>query len=154
LPPTWQTFARACAAPSSGDGCNNETTCLPEPETPYRDTLCVSQPGDVACPAAYPEKRTFFDTVYVDTRDCSDCACGAPEGGACNPTIAFYSDAGTCTQLVAHIDAQSCKDVPGNPTIHGRESLSASITPGACEPDGGEAIGSVTAQNPVTFCCQ
>lgn len=114
------------------------------------------QPGDVACPAEFPQKTLYY-TDATDTRSCADaCNCTA-SGGSCKSVVTSYSsstcDVGTSigtknvfsTQELCVI-ADSIQSI--QPSAPGVEQ------PGTCTPGGGATpVGSVKESGEATVCC-
>ena len=152
---SWKTFVRACGFGVSA--CANAgALCVPTAEPPPGFSQCIYQPGQHECPSGYPDRRVFYDEVS-DSRQCSVCACGAPEGGDCSATIIAYKDA-LCAVLAAgrtiHLKG-ACSDISENAGLGSKMVLAApKYEPGACEPSGGELTGSLELKGPTTFCCQ
>lgn len=157
--PTWGTFARAClgngftmACPDPGDYC--APTAEPPPEG---FSQCVFQKGDFACPPAYPSKHVFYEGA-TDLRECSECACGAPEGGVCTAKVTVYSGPTCASGMEAILPAGSmdpqCYDILAGTSLASKQADQVGYLPGACEPSGGEPAGPVELLGPGTFCCQ
>ena len=161
LPPksgeaSWKTFARACSL--------NVSPCL-EPAAPCVSTAppppgfsqCTYQQGEHECPWDYPSRRVFYDEIS-DSRHCSECSCGLPKGGDCTAYVALYKDA-TCTTVVGARSVNSktilgCGDLTAGNALRGKTATTPLYEPGACDPSGGEVLGSVELRGPSTFCCQ
>ena len=157
--PTWGTFARACLGngftmpcPDPGDYC--APTAAPPPDG---FSQCVFQKGDFTCPLDYPSKHVFYEGA-IDQRECTECTCGAPEGGECTARVSVYKEAG-CTNLkqamfvVDSIDSQCANITAGTPLVS-KDADQLWYAPGVCEPSGGEPAGPVELLGPGTFCCQ
>jgi hypothetical protein len=102
---SWAAKAVACA-PDAHASCGRDgLLCVPEPpeRAPPPDGFrtCIFHAGDTACPPAYPVYRLFY-TAAEDTRACSPCACGEPEGASCSLMATAYSD-GACQVPVASV---------------------------------------------------
>jgi hypothetical protein len=155
-PFTWSNAARACLPTTEGKGCANDFACLPNAAAPF-GAVCISKLGDNACPAGsgYTTKKVFYDLDPTDTRACSDCSCGAPNGFSCTTAITTYSDT-ACTSANSTTDASmsACNSFVNNPAVGSYKSVSTTFTGGTCAASGGQAMGSVVPQNAVTFCCQ
>ncbi len=155
--PTWAIEGKACRAASSpATGCDAGKQCRPRPAAPFAPHVCVSKPGDLACPDPYSDKHLFY-TDFTDTRACTACTCGGANGGSCQITIHLYSDAGAgvcSTEDVAFVAGQ-CKNLTGNPAVYGRSSeISSPPSGGMCPVTGGGApIGGAAPTGPRTFCC-
>jgi len=155
IPPfSWSNAARACLPSTEGKGCANDFACLPNAPTPF-GAVCISKLGDNMCPAGsgYTTKKLFFDLDPMDTRACTECACGGPTGLSCNSSITTYSDP-NCGAAIATTAANACSTYPGNPTVGSYKSVSTVFTPGTCAASGGLPMGTAEPLNPVTFCCQ
>ena len=153
----WKTFARACGTGVSP--CQDpDARCIATAEPPPGYSQCIYQEGERECPSVYPNQRVFYDGIS-DSRRCSECSCGAPEGGECSAYVRVYQDA-LCTVLVAgHLvssDASwvACDDIVTSHALGGKTSTAPVYEPGTCEPSGGEQLGSVELLRPSTFCCQ
>ena len=155
-PFTWSNAARACLPTTEGKGCANDFACLPNTAAPF-GAVCISKLGDNVCPAGsgYTTKKVFYDLDPVDTRACSDCSCGAPNGLSCTTAITTYSD-NACASANSTTDANvnACNSLVNNPAVGSYKSVSTQFMGGACASSGGQAMGSVVPQNAVTFCCQ
>lgn len=154
----WAKLGHACGDSGAlGEGCNIGQACLPKPPMEFETGVCISQEGDIGCPAgAFTEKHVFFGEV-TDTRACTDdCSCGAPSGGTCPTTISLYSDLvqNTCNNLIAQFPAGGCMNLNGNPNVAGRKASAPGAPTGAtCTTSGGAATGTATPASPRTFCC-
>lgn len=146
-PPTWQRAGLACVGGGLGGGCSGKL-CTGKPLPPFEPGLCVWHSGDLTCPAAFPQKHAFVDSVN-DTRDCTGCSCGAPDA--------------TCA-VVTHVHSQSsCNgaqtDVPNDgscaPISGNLSSIDVTVTPSAsCAPAGGAPVGTVAEGSlRTTVCC-
>lgn len=153
-PFSWSNAARACLPSTEGKGCANDFACLPNAPSPF-GAICISKLGDNVCPAGsgYTAKKLFFDLDPVDTRACADCSCGSPAGLSCSSSITTYSDT-TCNTAIATTAASDCSTYPNNPAVGSYKSVSTQFSQSTCASSGGQAMGSVVPQNPVTFCCQ
>ena len=137
-----------CLPRAFGDACGEEAFCVPQSAT---TTYCISSEGDVPCPGGTTfGTRTVLFTGSVDTRECGGCGCDPPEG-TCNVRIEPFTedqclDPGT---EVFFADG-TCQNSSNN-----YESAIMSIvdTTGGCPAVGGDPMGELTPQNPVTICC-
>ena len=138
-----KTFARACGHGSSPSCGDPDAFCAAAVEPPPGFSQCIFQRGEHACPSGYLRRRVFHDDVS-DVRSCSECSCGPPEGGACASFVTAYDDA-TCTNGVqGHLMRQkvACHDSTST-ALASKTAMTPIYEPGACEPSGGELIGSV-----------
>src|SRR5262249_39641412 len=132
--------------------------CRPKPPAPFASHLCVSKPGDVACPtgSVYSDRQVFY-TDLNDSRGCSDCTCGAASGGSCQITIHLFSDPaqGVCSSEEVSFLAGQCQNLSGNPGVYGRTDVVTQAPAGGSCPvtGGGMATGTAVPESPRTFCC-
>ncbi|MEN9577785.1 MAG: hypothetical protein RJA70_794 [Pseudomonadota bacterium] len=151
----WGVSAQGCAPPvSNALGCDLGS-CIPNPPEEL-GPLCVSQVGDVDCPASFPRKQVFYRDVE-DTRACQ-CGCSvtcathvtAYTGDACMP------DPGTTATLVVADD--SCVPLPLDPSPSGPGALDDETrsfrTPAATCPAELQTTGGVSPTGAVTVCCE
>jgi len=149
-----KTFARACGL--KGSPCL-EALCVSTAPPPPGFSQCTYQQGEHECPWDYPNRRVFYDEI-TDSRHCSECSCGLPKGGDCTAYVTLYKDA-ACTALVGAQAVNSkiilgCSDLTSGNALCGKTATAPVYEPGACEPSGGQALGSVELLRPTTFCCQ
>jgi hypothetical protein len=137
-------------AGAPGLGCGNGQVCIPSTGTAG---ACISQTGDVACPAdaGYPTQHTI-GTAVTDTRGCSACACTF-DAGSCGGNLTLWTDT-ACSNNGTQIPAtDTCTKASGNNrTWRGYSYVSqttASCAGTPATPDGGVAFNSVT-----TVCCK
>ena len=151
---SWTTFVRACGFGVSVCA-NPDALCVPAAEPPPGFSQCIYQPGKHECPSSYPDRHVFYNEVN-DSRHCSACACGAPEGGNCSAFVESFQDA-FCTVLAAgrtiHLNG-ACSNLFENTGLGSKKATAPIYEPGVCEPSGGELTGSLELKGPSTFCCQ
>jgi hypothetical protein len=151
----WKTFARACNFGVSACSIPG-VICVPTAEPPPGFSQCIHQSGQHECPSDYPDRRVFYNEIS-DSRHCSECTCGVPKGGVCTAPLRMYQDA-SCMMVVtggSYSLTETCCDIPAGTDLLSKKVWTAPIyEPGACEPIGGEPIGSVDLNGPSTFCCQ
>jgi hypothetical protein len=156
-PPTWGTFARVCEGSAVG-ACADFDLCVPPPAPGFR--TCVVQAGVEDCSepwfAPYTEPHVFYQG-FEDSRGCSPCTCGAPDGGTCSAEVTIYTD-GVCMSpmyYAAPIDAAEpyCIDVNAALAFGSKSASPPVYVPGNCQPAGGVPGGTATPTSPTTFCC-
>lgn len=147
-PPAWQIAGLACWGGGFGGGCGANAACAPTAKAPFATSLCVFRSGDVACPAAFPQKHVFVNSVN-DTRGCSPCSCGAPTvtcaavttvhgGPNCNGASTQVPNDGSCVNVGS---SGSSIDVAVTKT-------------GGCVANGGQPTGTLQeGQIKTTVCC-
>lgn len=161
----WSKFARACDVEMPAGGLPR-SICLPNKPLPPGFQLCIFYNGDHACPNDEPgniftEQHVFYQGVE-DDRQCSACTCGPPTGSACTATISTYKgnnltcdDNAKFAQIPISSAGPVCVDIalPGQP-LGSKSAGPTTYLPGACQPLGGDASGSVTKTEPATLCCR
>ena len=135
-------------AGAGGGGCGTGEVCIPSPGS--FDT-CISQAGNVACPAdaGYPTQHIIGSKI-ADTRSCTACGCSF-DAGSCGGTVTIWGDTGCSNNSTAIPATGTCTNV-GNHTWRGYSYVSqttASCTGTPVAPDGGVVFSDVT-----TVCCK
>jgi hypothetical protein len=134
--------------------------CAPTAEPPLEGfSECLYQKGDHECPLDYPNKRVFYDDMS-DTRHCTDCSCGPPEGGVCSATVSVFKG-GSCSDSdwvgggIATSAGSLCFDLPPGvmTDLKSKMATPPQYQPSVCEPIESELSGSLELQGPSTFCC-
>jgi hypothetical protein len=137
---------------------------MPSIDLPSGFRSCIYQHGDHECPASWSgDRRVVYEVTadkrgFIDARDCTPCACGAPSGSLCVGQLRVFEDA-ACTKLISADPITSikgqCTDVLPPGKAIGSKEISLAYLPGVCEPIGGEPIGEVKPdpEQAVTFCC-
>ncbi|APR80641.1 Hypothetical protein A7982_05988 [Minicystis rosea] len=155
---SWSHFARSCIGASPGSCGDSALGCVPAAPPGFR--VCVFHDGDKDCGdpwlAPYTDKHLFYDGL-LDTRSCSPCACDPPLGSVCTASISVYPDgacAGPSTNTNLVDSSQSiCIDTLAGVGLMSKSASNVTYAPGACQPSGGDPIGTVEPMGPVTFCC-
>jgi hypothetical protein len=156
---SWKTFARACRGYGFSPCLDPGMLCVPTAEPPPQGfSQCIFQKGELECPPGYPNKHVFYDDIS-DSRRCSECSCGAPQGGVCRATVSVFQEGGCSTKRSeAEMDSLIPRCVPLYPTpvdaLGSKQATPPVYEPGSCEPIGGEVVGSTALVGPSTFCCQ
>jgi hypothetical protein len=155
--PYFLTEARVCHR-HNYDGCADEgDSCVPFAPAGFRQCLYRIKLDDHACPEDYPYKEVY-STGSHDNRDCGACTCDPPVGSVCEGCIATYSDATCSVMRACHYVSSAgpnCVGIqPPGAALLSKQALNVTYTPGTCEAGGGETIGSVDLDDPLTFCCQ
>lgn len=152
-PVTWGASARLCALSPNVklEVCDGGGICAPRTTLPFvTGARCIARSGEHACPAGYPHATTYYDGGS-DTRACSACTCGSPEGASCAGAIAKgYSGAvcGGSVQLTTAAPA-SCAPLKNATSA----VFEPAVTGGACAPSGGQPVGAFTPMTATTVCC-
>jgi len=155
--PSWGRFVRLCEGITSTGyaGCSAAELCVPMAQDGYRQ--CVQRTGIHDCPAeGYSVRFVLYEDVK-DTRVCSACTCGAPEGSGCVSSIALHADAACTSPIVAEevsADGPTCLDLTTPVQVIGAKSATApAYNSGTCQAQGGELLGAVEFLGPRTLCC-
>jgi hypothetical protein len=122
-----------------------------------QSSLCVSQAGNVTCPAGFPTKTIVALPPPLDTRSCGSCACGStlgctfqsllvdndPSCGTGNP-FNFTEAAGTC---VAAPNSYPFNAAKANATVTGSGTC---VQTAPSNPTGGVSLDPASTK---TVCC-
>ena len=166
--PVTATIAQGCQGTVAGVCKAPGSVCVPAlPPVPNRSgipnrewTYCIMHEGagdayTSACPGTSYTQLYAFGKSFEDTRTCSPCTCGAPEGSACTSLVSLYSD-GACAEPAGSVIAQSsapmCVDTPTAVALGSKQASAPMYKPGSCPPSGG-ATGSASLEAPMTLCC-
>lgn len=152
---TFSTRYTLCAetAPAEGE-CVGDQQCTAESDAP----LCVSAPGDLACPGnGFAVKHLVVPDDVVDTRGCSACTCGDPEGSCTTTGIDLYDFDNACMPELfnAPIDLGSSGCVTSQARVFDAYYPDSAIPVAntSCDPSPVFATGEVSTAEPVTLCC-
>lgn len=144
----WDASVRSCKLPDLPTPCGDEGVCTPPPPEGFEAGLCIYAQGDLECPAgAYATKYTYYAGAE-DSRDCTNCTCGAALA-TCTGSMHVF-DAGACGgNMVADVPSTgTCVATTG--TSVGLNFTGESSCPVATPP---EPMGTVAAMGEFTFCC-
>ncbi|MDC0682873.1 hypothetical protein [Sorangium atrum] len=157
----WQTRALACVPGAYTECASDRSTCMPTPGQPGVPPpggflTCIFHEGDVTCEAPYLDRHVFYGGAE-DTRGCSECGCGEPEGASCTVMASVYSD-GACGALLVSAVVSSttpfCGVTPPGVALGSKSAEVVAVDPGGCASSGGEPLGELLPAEPSTFCCQ
>jgi hypothetical protein len=158
-------FVQSCTGAASGVCPNSGDLCQPALPSKKQDpgatwTYCVQRQGagdeyTSKCPTQYPEMFVFA-AGYTDTRACSPCTCGLPEGSGCSSLVAVYAD-GACSDEIGSVTALSsgpqCVDMPPASPLGSKAASPPEYEPGTCPAGGGSMTGSLLPDEAWTLCC-
>jgi hypothetical protein len=157
---SWGLMARECLihVDEAGPGCETNESCVTRPPPGFR--LCLFRSGDIPeipCPEPYDDDRYVVYVAWTDTRGCSPCECGDPEGAECEAAISVFKDETCGTPFgsfpVSNATTETCFGLPPGSGLGSKDGSFLINEPGACAPTGGEPIGEVTPIVPMTLCC-
>jgi hypothetical protein len=124
---------------------------MPGAGAPFQH-FCVMQPGTNNCPAGFPTQHVYHAGVS-DSRGCTPCTCGSPSGVDCNAAAQLHTWGNpSCSANVGPTLSPLPLGCNSAASTHSVE-LTTSATGGSCDPDGGQPMGSVSAQGVTTICC-
>lgn len=143
----------ACGGPVDAGGCDGGEACVPHPSGESNGRVCIWASGDQMCPSnsEYSDRFAYYGD-FSDTRDCTACTCGSPQGQCTGQLrLANTPCGGTITQQV-WLDTDSCTNVsftPGSASSWTQNGFTAT-----CSDSGGDPTGSAEPTAPVTVCCR
>jgi hypothetical protein len=157
----WSEGAVACRSNVDPHTCESDQQCVADVRHPWFQ--CVWQKGkhDI-CPKNFDEvlPRVMYPKEPIESRDCTACQCGDPEGGACVATLRLFTD-GACVsqfhqQTVASLGGDCSPVFPAGLAIGSKAITDRMYMPGSCKASGGEPVGEAKPddENAVTFCCR
>jgi hypothetical protein len=171
-PMVWENALRACRPDSHApvfSSCSYPSMCLPRPQAPFDQALCVYKTGDSSmlpgpgsCPANFPQQLVYYQSS--DTRACTKCSC-QPSGLSCQVSNAgdivgdFGASNNDCTGpgLRAIGVSPGCVPVPepwtGSTHAKLRNTAVVATAP-ACSPIQSQFSGEIVKGPAVTFCCR
>jgi hypothetical protein len=154
LPSVWGGYAVACTPSSPATmGCGVGGLCTQIPASPFDYRPCIYRQSDTGCPGGgYSVQHVYYDGVQ-EGRGCSGCMCGGASGVDCN-SLGHVELWGTtdCTDA-GIVDLTPLPSGCAAPTGAHGATFTTTATGGTCPAVGGQPMGSVTGQNPITFCC-
>ncbi len=133
---------------------DTEGRCIEVAEGASVASVCVFTPGDVACPAGYPDKHLYGQTL-VDERYCSACACGLVNG-RCTADLQLWGQKDCAGQEpLETVEGGSCAEGTANGFASASLSDPYLLDGGSCvaEPSGGQPQGEVVLGDTATVCC-
>lgn len=136
-----------------GDCPGTEGRCVEVPDDAAVASICVIAEGDLDCPAGYPDKHLYGQTL-IDDRSCSDCVCGLTDG-RCSADILLWGEKDCAGQQPLDIaEGGACA---GGSNGFSSVSLGVShlLDGGTCsaDPTGGQPRGGVALGDTATVCC-
>lgn len=156
--PSWIVARECLIGPPDADGCELGQLCAPLPPPGFM--LCQFFRGEdpgYECPPGHEGPFVFHDT-RSDTRGCTPCQCGEPQGADCSAVVSLFSD-GACSDFLASYTLTTamdggCVDLPPGAALGSKLGLLAVDKLGSCAPSGGEPSGAVELSGPLTLCCE
>lgn len=148
----WTGWLKACPANAAGgSGCAGGV-CLPK--QPAGTSVCIRKDGSHDCPAGWMGTEAFANVK--DDRACAECTC-TPKPQCVGGGYEFF-DHNDCTLggagsvLILNSTCVDAMTFPDSDSWSFRQILPTSG--GSCMAGGGEPVGAVVPDDPVTFCCK
>lgn len=146
VPPSFAKQAGLCES-LAPDRCD-PSLCVSALPAGYQSRRCVYSQEDVACPTTgYTEALTLYERI-ADGRSCN-CGCNT-SALRCFMTSAVYGGA-NCTAPGQVVDSNDCRNLSF--AVTSSRLVSAEVT-GNCSVTNGGVSGPVTAEDPITVCCE
>jgi hypothetical protein len=141
------------SAPAPGV-CNGDQTCVADTDAP----LCVYADGDVACPGdGFGVKHVVYGPDVADTRSCTACTCGEPEGTCVTSGVDLYDFDNACVpelfDVPLDMPAAGCVVSPFAVFDASYPNSAIPAPQTSCAAGESDAQGDVAAQGPITMCC-
>lgn len=141
-----------CGAAEHGGDCTAGETCSPLPLEPFAPGMCIWTEGDVPCPTdGFTERQLAHDEI-VDTRSCSECTCGEPDG-TCAGGLVEMEMADDCIHSLWW-NAEHAECLAGESYFESARVVEAATAIASCDPSPVASIGSASLVGPVTVCCE
>jgi hypothetical protein len=150
--PSWGLAAQACAPKGLiQGGCGASEICAPRPGSPFESRLCVFAPGVNPCPPGYDHDRRVYYAGASDSRGCSACTCGDPQGVACGGRVNLYPDPSCPEDRAVSVPVgTTCFNADKNTQA---TRYVPSISGGSCQRGGGDPVGGCQPAGATTVCC-
>lgn len=157
IPPVeYASSVRYCGTDTRLGGCEEGELCLPIPAVPVTDVWCIVREGEHECPADGP----YVDggvryTAHEDSRGCSACGCGSPEGTCSGYTATLHTENDCAISVFGGSVDGTCSLDPtaSAPTIRAVRRAGDPTFNVDCAPTGGDPTGELALQDPITVCC-
>jgi hypothetical protein len=143
----------ALCSPRSTPSCGAGTVCVPAVIPPF-EALCIFKQGDEQCPPSPYSERIVYHTDFDDSRGCSECECGDPNGVCTGINVQLHGN-DSCSMLASQVAGTgNCVQVaPTSTAARTFGSLEAPEADCVGVATQTEPTGTVTPANPVTVCC-
>lgn len=155
-PASWVVDRVACAPVDAEPCASASDVCVPRPQSPFLEPICVMREGDTACPVGFPNRTLYYRSIS-DTRDCpNSCSCEGG-GGSCQVMIHLWAGSQTCLGAsdygtLVTPTAPVCFHEADYGSV--RADIPTVRTPASCSPVAPAVTGVATAADPITVCCQ
>jgi hypothetical protein len=142
---------------TGGGGCNNpQQVCVPRGSGDYNGPVCIRKEGSAMCPPQWGNTPIEMAETGDDNRTCSDCACDV-SGVTCTMgsyTLYDFDDCdGNTTITVNSMNCVNATQILDSDTGSVKPTLPVAQN-GTCQATGGEPMGSVELDSPITVCCK
>jgi hypothetical protein len=120
---------------------------------PLQPTLCIHRNGVRDCPEGVFSEQSLYYPQIGDTRKCTDCTCGDPEG-LCDGVVRTFQGS-NCSSTLSNQFFPNGNCVHGSPGVPATANYSNNGPQDpSCDPQGGQPTGETTPILPRTFCCE
>jgi len=159
LPPPKQRLVMGYVAVATGGACDGDGIkhCIAPPPDGYKSCFVARNADAVEpCPKGWTDRYEGWRDV-VDTRACTPCTCGSPEGGHCEVRAKVFAD-DTCGDERASVvlpsnEGAKCVDLPIGTALGSQTAEVLSYQPGSCVASMSEIVGEAKTERAVTYCC-
>lgn len=154
-PRPWTKSATSCGFTSPFSDCPSGLACAPRSAGAPDARTCIMKTGEHACPTGSPYSlRNLSYGKLTDTRSCTACTCGTPNVTCTNATVTFYNDSNCQDVADSWSTSGSCDSIVTFNDVTGSAKITEPSTiTGSCAASGGNASGSITPEEPTTYCC-
>lgn len=154
----WENQNDICgAAMPGGGGCNNpQKVCVPRGGGDYDGPVCIRKEGSNVCPPDFDDKSIEMAQTGMDKRMCSPCGCDVSDVTctAGSYTIYDFDDCqGASTITVNNMNCTNATQILDSETGSVMPTLPVAMG-GTCKAKGGEPMGTVELEAPITVCCK
>jgi hypothetical protein len=142
--------SRTCALPKVGGGCGSGQVCVPRANNNF--ALCVSKPGSIACPGAFPSTR-HAGTNASDSRTCGTCTCTA---SPCTGELHLFDNKDCSNDEKLKITATASPGACGHLTNGGFQArgYTSTVTGGCVMTGSPQGAGTLSLSDETTICCK
>ena len=149
--PTWGVDRVACGAAAGLPCADAADSCVPQPQSPFSNDICVMRSGNVSCPSGFPNRTLYYED-YDETRSCpSSCTC-TQSGGYCEILVTGY-EGSNCIGADQSTTVTHDRCIPYAQFDSYKVETPTVGSNGFCTPTNPSVSGSASESDPVTVCC-
>ena len=112
--------------------------------------ICVTTPGDIACPPTFPMKQVVGATATVECSACAACKLAA----TCTGTLSLYTDTQCNSGKTNYPVDGTCNTNPSINTLFSSFIFQGSVGKVDCTGPAPTSTGTAKLAQPTTVCCQ